>query len=144
MKKTTFIIFITFITVIVGALTARPSQAHKYEPPPPVDNPPPVDVPIPPPPGDESPDQPPDSSITSVPTTPVPTPCIPNWCFRGQTECCFDPICIFLGETNKGKNDRCNTSPAANLQFLSRSPSKTLSFFGKMTLFFQSIFNPKK
>lgn len=94
--------------------------------------PPPPEPDEPPPPQENGPPPPP-------PPPPTPTPCIPNWCFVQQTICCFDPICIFLGETTKGSKNRCDRSPGT-LKFFSGSPSKSVSIISKIGLFIQSFF----
>lgn len=49
------------------------------------------------------------TSDTDVPI-PVPTMCVPNWCFIKNSPCCFDPMCVFLGKRGIDRGDRCKKS----------------------------------
>lgn len=130
--------FIIFAKITPNDVRAFPSR---QSPPPPPGPPQDIPLPIPEPesPREEQPSEP--QPPPPPPPTPTPTPCIPNWCFVQQTICCFDPMCIFLGQTNApdtGVKNRCNTSPT-NLNFLSRSPSQSLSIFSRIILFLKSL-----
>ena len=120
--------FIIFAKITPNDVRAFPSRQSP--------KPPPEEVPIPPP---EDPQPEEDPGQKPTPPPPTPTPCIPNWCFVQQTTCCFDPICIFLGETTKGAKNRCDRSPGT-LKFFSGSSSKSVSIISKIGLFIQSFF----
>lgn len=107
MKKAGILIVILILsTHIVRTVSAAPYR-YSEPPPPPAEKP--KDEPIPPPeppePDNRPPGEPPKE--TPVPPTPTPTPCIPNFCFFQQTTCCFNTLCVFQGETEKGGNSRC-------------------------------------
>lgn len=44
------------------------------------------------------------SLLTPTPTVAV---CIPNFCFIDASSCCFDPMCIFLGNIGVDRGGRC-------------------------------------
>lgn len=50
-------------------------------------------------------DHPPGAQTSN--TTPIPTMCVPNWCFIKNSPCCFDPMCIFLGKIGVDGGERC-------------------------------------
>ncbi len=101
MKKTGLLI----ILLILSAQIIRTVSAAPYRPPPP---PEPHEPPEPPPPEEY---QTPNTEPREYPTfPPTPTPCIPNFCFFQQTVCCFDILCVFHGETEKGTTSRCQKS----------------------------------
>ncbi len=129
------ILFIVLPTMVINYY----SKAAPYRPPPP---PAPKDDPLPPP-DDQEPrkDEPKFPEFIATPT-----PCLPNWCFVKQTECCFDPICVFLSETDKMKNNRCPKPKAEEGQYLGSKKPANLEeenpniFYSIYNLFF----TPKK
>lgn len=118
------ILFIILPTLIINYYT----HAAPYRPPPP---PPPI------PPPEESPPRDFPEFIAT------PTPCIPNWCFVKQTSCCFDPICVFLSETDKVKNNRCPNPKPEEAQFMGSKKPANLNeenpnvLFSILNLFFK-------
>ncbi len=149
-------LFIILPTLII---TYYSNAAPYKPPPPPPPAPPPVEEPkkkeepIPPPEEEEEKierpgevnetNPPPPPPPTEIPT---PTPCLPNWCFVKQTECCFDPICIFLSETDKAKNNRCPKPPPSDVQYLGSKKPANLEEENPNIIYsiFNLIFSPKK
>ena len=150
------ILLIPFFFIIVSfefylVKPSFPVSAMKYVPPQQQEAPPAPpqkeEVPVPIPEPDESKnDNPPGPQPTDEPgpppPTPTPTPCYPDWCFIQKTACCFNPICIFLGQTAKDSGSRCDNSSTTNLKYFTQSSNPSLSLFGKIALFFQSLLNP--
>lgn len=133
MKKAGLLI----IMLILSAQIIRTVSAAPYRPPPP---PQPTEPPEPPPPEVvETPNTTPREYPTFPPT---PTPCIPSFCFFLQTTCCFDTLCVFHGETEKGGNNRCldiasekdKTNPFPQIT------QSTKSFFGMIISKISSLF----
>lgn len=118
--------------VLLTILVVQPAFSAPYRPPPPGPN----DAPIPPPadigPGDTS---------KKYPLFPSPTPCIPNFCSFKQTTCCFSPLCVFHGETDKGGNSRCLfTLNKVKTNSVSQIKQSAQSFFGKIISAISSVF----
>lgn len=86
------------------------TNAAAYRPPQP---PAPHDDGPPPPEEDHNPPEDKGPPPTKAPT---PTPCIPNWCFIEQSECCFDPICVMFSDKDAAK--RCPKPKKEDLKFL--------------------------
>lgn len=87
---------------IINAAAFRPHQP-----------PAPKDDPIPPP---EEENNPPEDKGPPPTPMPTPTPCIPNWCFIEQSECCFDPICVMFSD--RDAPNRCPKPKKEDLKFL--------------------------
>lgn len=123
MNKIKLIVFITI--TLVPLLFSKVTYGAPYRPP--------TEPPIPPP----------EEQNKKYPIfVASPTPCITNWCFIKHTECCFDALCVFHGETEKGGNSRCPLS-AQNLEKynpVSRIIQSVPSFLGSLIHNFISLF----
>ena len=130
-------LFIILPTMIVTYY----SHAAPYRPPPPPSTSEPPESSSP-----EEDKQPREDNPTFPEFIATPTPCLPNWCFIKQTECCFDPVCVFLSETDKAKNNRCPKPKPEEGQFLGSKKPDNLDAENPNFIYsiFNLFFSPKK
>lgn len=74
--------------------------------------------------------------IMSLSPIPTPTPCIPDWCFIKQSDCCFDPICLVMGKIKEPDN-RCTGGRDYRKP---ENPTSTQNLFERLKQLFLKIF----